>query len=408
MTKRSLRTLVLAMAASIVPSLSAADVVLDWNDIALARTAEARQMPGDAARIMAMVHVAMFDAINAIERRYTPYAFKGRAPAGASADAAAVAAAHSVLLEAFPEQQPAVQSAYAASLARISDGAAKSSGIALGKQVAAEIVALRSNDGAAAPSTYKPRTTPGVYVPTTLPSASEWPKVKPWFLDTGSQFRPAPPPSLASAEWARDYNEIKAIGAKNSATRTAEQTDVGRFWTITGPASWNPVVRSLATSRPLSLLDNARLFALVNVAASDAIIAVFDAKYAYHLWRPITAIRNGDTDGNDATQPDIGWLPLIDTPMHPEYPCAHCITSAAVCTVLESQFGAGEVPLITMTSAAAPGVTRRWTRIRDYVKEVNNARVWSGVHYRNSTQVGEAMGTDIGALALKRLFVPVR
>ena len=267
---------------------------------------------------------------------------------------------------------------------------------------------MRTADGTGAPNTYRPRTAPGVYVMTMLPVSTEWPKVKPWFMSDGAQFRPGPPPALASAEWARDYNEIKSVGARQSAARSAEQTEAARFWTIIGPPSWNPVVRSLAASHRLSLIENARLFALVNMAAADAFVAVFDAKYAYELWRPITAIRNGDIDGNDATSLEAGWFPLVDTPLHPEYPCAHCITAGAIGEVLEAQFGKGQVPAIEMTSPTAPGVTHRWTRIGDYVEEVDNARIWGGIHYRNSTQVGEAMGRSIGALAVKVALTPMK
>ncbi|HST07749.1 MAG TPA: hypothetical protein VLJ83_06225 [Gemmatimonadaceae bacterium] len=396
----------LCAAALLIPSLCSADAVLDWNEVALARVVAARQGPPDGARTLAMMHLAMFEAINAIEHRYAPYSFKGRAPAGASADAAAAAAASSVLLKLFPDQAQVVQAAYSASLAAIPDGNAKSAGIALGNEVAAQCAAMRDKDGTGSAAPWRPVTAAGVYVATMLPAATEWPKVKPWFMKDGAQFRPGPPPALASAEWARDYNEIKSVGAKASTTRTAEQTEVARFWTIVGPPSWNPVVRSLASSKHLDLVDNARLFALVNMAATDAFVAVFDAKYAYNLWRPITAIRNGDIDGNDATSPDLGWVPLVDTPMHPEYPCAHCISAGAVAEVLESQFGKGEVPTIAMTSATAPGVTHRWTRIADYVTEVDNARVWGGIHYRNSTQVGEAIGRKIGLVATQEFMKP--
>jgi hypothetical protein len=239
-----------------------------------------------------------------------------------------------------------------------------------------------------------------VYVPTVLPLSPEWATVKPWVMEGSAEFRPGRPPDLKGAEWARDYNEIQCIGAKQSSRRTQEQTDVARFWAIAGPSTWSPLVVSLVESGQLSLVERARVFALVNIAATDAFIAVFDAKYAYNFWRPITAIRNGDTDDNDATVRDAGWLPLIETPLHPEYPCAHCITSAAVAAVLEAQFGAGAVPPITMTSPTAPGVTRRWGRISEYVTEVSNARVWGGVHYRNSALVGRDMGRAIGTLTV--------
>jgi hypothetical protein len=390
-----------------LPSVCAADAVLDWNEVALARVVAARQGPPDGARTLAMVHLAMFEAINAVEPRYTPYEFKGRAPAGASAEAAAAAAASSVLVKLFPDQAQAVEAAYATSVARIPDGPAKTSGIALGQEVGAACLSMREKDGSGAPGLYRPRTAPGVYVVTVQPAATEWPKVKPWFMSGGAQFRPGPPTSLASTEWARDYNEIKSVGARQSAARSAEQTEAARFWTVVGPPSWNQVVRSLALSKPLALVDNARLFALVNMAATDSFVAVFDAKYAYSFWRPITAIRNGDIDGNDATSLDPEWLPLIDTPLHPEYPCAHCISAGAIGEVLEAQFGKGEVPPITMTSPTAPGVTHRWTRISDYVQEVDNARIWGGIHYRNSTQVGEAMGRKIGALAVQNFLKPL-
>lgn len=389
----------LSAAMLLFPCVCAADVVLDWNEVALARVVAARQSPPDGARTMAMMHVAMFDAINAIEQRYTPYAFKGRAPLGASAEAAAATAASAVLLKLFPDQAQPVEAAYAASIAGIPEGNAKTSGIALGKEVSAQCLADREKDGTGVPGNYRPRTAAGVYVVTTLPVSAEWPKVKPWFMQDGAQFRAGPPPALASAAWAQDYNEVKNLGARQSATRSAEQTDVARFWTIIGAPSWNPIVRALALSKSLSLVDNARLFAMVNMAATDALIAVFDAKYAHNFWRPITAIRNADIDGNDATTLDAAWLPLVDTPLHPEYPCAHCITAGAIGEVLEAQFGKGDVATITMTSPTAPGVTRRWTRIPEYVQEVNNARVWGGIHYRNSTVVGEAMGRKIGVLA---------
>jgi len=401
MSYASLCRWLFSVAILLSPALALADVVTDWNEITLARVIAARQLPPDGARTMALVHVAMFEAVNAVQQRYAPYAFKGRAAAGTSAEAAAAAAARSALLKLFPDQQDAVEKAYTASLAQIPDGAGKAAGVALGQLVSGECLALRAADGTGAPNTYRPTTAPGVYVSTVLPVSWEWARVKPWFMTNGAQFRPGPPPALTSQQWARDYNEIKDVGARQSATRTPEQTDVARFWAITGAPSWNPLVHSLVASGGLSLLDNARLFALVNMAATDAFIAVFDAKYTYNFWRPLTAIRNGDIDGNDATSPDPGWLPLIDTPLHPEYPCAHCITAGAIGVVLEAQFGTGRVPPITMMSPTAPGVSRRWERIKDYVQEVNNARIWGGIHYRTSTEVGEAMGRKIGEFAVK-------
>ena len=396
----------LALSAIATTPCNAADAVLDWNAVALEQIVAAQPLAPDQARSLAMVHVAMFDAINAIEHRYTGHAFRERAEPGTSADAAAAAAARAVLGALLPDRRAAVETAYSQAVARIAESPGKTAGVALGERAAAACLALRADDGSAVPNTYRPKTTPGAYVPTALPVATQWAGVKPWFMRDGAQFRPGAPPALDSDLWVRDYNEIRQVGARESATRTAAQTEAARFWTITGPAAWNPVVRSLAESRGLDLLDSARLMALVNMAATDAFVAVFDAKYEYAFWRPVTAIRNGDIDDNDATQRDPAWVPLVDTPMHPEYPCAHCITSGAVGRVLEATFGAGEVPAVVMTSPTAPGVTHRWTRIADYVDEVGSARIWGGIHYRNSVEVGTAMGQRIGDLAVGTLLPP--
>ncbi|HKU98790.1 MAG TPA: vanadium-dependent haloperoxidase, partial [Vineibacter sp.] len=207
------------------------------------------------------------------------------------------------------------------------------------------------------------------------------------------------PPALVSPTWTNDVNEIRELGRRDSAKRTAEQTAIGRFWFVTGPQAWNPIVRQLTAARKMDLIDSARLFALVAMAADDAFIAVFDAKYHYNFWRPITAIRNADLTGNKATPRDASWLPLGDTPMHPEYPCAHCITSAAAASVLMSVLG-NEIAEVSMTSPTAPGVTRRWTRLQDYANEVAAARIYAGFHYRFSADVGQDMGRKIGELTV--------
>jgi hypothetical protein len=226
-------------------------------------------------------------------------------------------------------------------------------------------------------------------------------------MERSSQFRPAPPPSLTSSVWASDYNEIKDLGNKKSTVRTVEQTDIARFWTLAGPASWEPIVRRLASAPGRTLLQNARLFALVEFATADAYIAVFEAKYTFQFWRPITAIRNGDICGNDAIARVPDWEPAIDTPLHPEYPCAHCITSAAARAVLESEFGVGPIPVFTMTSPTAPGVTRKWTSVKDWAEEISAARIYGGIHYRNSTVVGQAMGKKIGEFAVQNYLKPI-
>jgi PAP2 superfamily len=398
---------VLFAVAILFPPVSAADVVTEWNQKAGASVLEAKILPFAGTRVMAIVHTAMFDAINSIEPRYTPYKFKVSASAGSSPEAAGVAAAHATLVILFPEQKSALDAAYAASLAQIPDGTGKAAGIGVGEEVAAKVLAWRASDGANAPNTYRPVTTPGTYITTTLPVGTQWIAMTPWVMERPSQFHPAPPPALSSAEWTADYNEVKELGGKKSARRTSEQTEMARFWTITGPQSFDPVVRQLAGNPGRSLSQNARLFALVEIAVADSYIAVFEAKYTYNFWRPITAIRNGDIDGNEATARDPGWEPLIDTPLHPEYPCAHCINSGAARAVLESEFGTGPNPL-TMTSQTAPGVVHKWASIADYAEEVSLARICGGLHYRNSTVVGKAMGKKIGELAVQNYLRPVQ
>jgi hypothetical protein len=397
----ALLVLCLGLAASPVQ----ADVVTDWNTVAMEAVVAGRESQPTQARSITMVHVAMFEAINAVERRYKPYVAGIEPAPAASREAAASTAAYVILTKLYPGGTATFDKAFAAALAQIPDGEAKESGVTLGERVAHALYGTRSAEMASAPIIYRPRTTPGVYVPTTLPVATDAPKFKPWLVSEPAQFRPAPPIALDSQEWASNYNEIREMGGSHSSKRTAEQTNVGRFWIITGPPAWNPVIRTLAATKKLTLIENARLFALAHMAGADAYIAVFDAKYAYDFWRPITAIRNGDIDTNAATEIDPTWMPLIDTPMHPEYPCAHCITATAVATVLEAEFGSGPIGPVTMTSPTAPGVTRTWQRIQDYVTDVSNARIWAGVHYRFSTEIGEAMGRKIGQLAVGNYMV---
>src|SRR5262245_58100729 len=385
--KRVLGLLVIVLLA--VPGVAAADAVIEWNEITLATATAGKHGAADASRTTALVHAAIFDAVNAVEARYTPYKVTVKTPAGASAEAAAVAAAHAALVRLYPDQKATLDQALAKSLGRIGDGTAKTDGVAVGEKVGAEIVTLRAKDGATAPNTYRPVTTPGVYVMTVLPVASQWGNVTPWVLERGSQFRPGPPPASTSSEWARDYKEVMELGGTRSTVRTPEQTEIARFWTVVGPASWDPILRSAAGAPGRTLLQNARLFALAEMATADAYIAVFDAKYTYNLWRPITAIRNGDMHGPGVALIRVAdWEPLVSTPLHPEYPCAHCITSAALAVVLENEFSA-RFPEVTMTSPTAPGVVRRWTSPKALTDEISMARIYGGIHYRTSMVVGQ-------------------
>jgi hypothetical protein len=300
-----------------------------------------------------------------------------------------------------------MKAALADYLAAIPDGTAKSDGVSLGEAVAARILQARTDDGSNAPDDYRPHTTPGVYVPTAITRAAMWGKIKPFAMDNPSQFRPGPPPALDSAAWATDFNEIKDYGRLNSRKRTAEQTETARFWLVAGPVSYHPFVRQLTSARQMSVSDSARFMTLVAIGMNDALIAVFDAKYHYDFWRPVTAIRNGDIDANPDTERDATWLPLADTPMHPEYPCAHCIVSGAVAGVVRAVLGGDEIPEIATQSPTAPGVTHRWTSMTAFAEEVANARVWAGFHFRSSTRVGTDMGRRIGEHAVSSVMRPV-
>jgi len=377
-----------------------ADVVTDANAKA-ADIASRHPATPISVRMMAIVQVSVFEAVNAITGRYPAYRAKMTPAPSASVDAAVASATRYALSRVMPAQQAAIDADYQAQLAVIPDGPAKAAGLVVGEQAADAIVAACADDGMVAPDIYRPVTTVGAYVPTTGPAVPHWGKRRPWVMTRGDQFRPGPPPSLTSAAWARDYNEIKALGSRNSTQRTPEQTAVAKFWEATAPAVYWPVARSVAAAPGRDLTDNARLLAVAAMAMDDGLIAVFDAKYTYNLWRPVTAIRNGDLDGNDATDRDPGWTPFIDTPMHPEYPCAHCIVSASLGAVLEAEIGSGATPTLRSASSTAGGAVRTWSSVRDFVQEVALARILDGVHYRNSTEVGSAMGTKIGELAVK-------
>jgi hypothetical protein len=397
---------VLVTFALIAPAPPAvADVITDWNEKAVAFITP-QMTPPAAQRAVTMVQIAMFDAVNSIERRYRAYLLQLPAAPTASKEAAAAAAAGAVLSGLRLQKDAELKRALAAYLAMIPDSDEKSEGIKLGETVAAKVLEVRAKDGADAADPYRPKTKPGVYVPTPITVGSTWPNLKPFALASPSQFRPQPPIALNGEQWAADYNEIKDLGAKASAKRSAQQTEDARFWLITGPQSTDPIARQLVTAKKMSLIDSARFMALVSVALADAYIAVMDAKYHYDFWRPITAIRNGDMDDNTATERDATWQPIDNTPMHPEYPCAHCIGSSALAAAAEAIFGTAEIPQVAMTSTTAPGVTHRWSNLRAYADEVAYARIWAGFHYRFSTRVGQDMGHKIGRHVVDNVMQP--
>jgi hypothetical protein len=370
-----------------------ADVITDWD----AQTSSVASPAALGEREAAIVDLAMFDAVNSVLRKYHGYVTREDGFEHASAEAAAATAAATVLANLHREKAAAFAAAQAEYLKGLAgDPAALALGRQLGERVGLKVFESRAHDGATGPDPYRPLTQPGIYIPTATMTCPTWPKLKPFVLERPDQFRPGPPVSLSSKEWAADYNEVKVYGARDSTRRTAKETETARFWLMTGPQAYHPIAWQIISARHLRLLDSARLMAMYSTALTDAYIAVFDAKYRYNFWRPVTAIRNGDLAGNPDTQIDATWQPLDATPMHPEYPCAHCILSAAASAVIESTGGLGELREISLTSASLPGITHRWTSLESFMDEVANARIWAGFHYRSSAQVGATMGREVG------------
>jgi hypothetical protein len=407
----NIRGVLVAVVLTIAAPSAFANVITDWDEKAVVAVTSMAALSGTspyaAIRQLAMVHAAMFDAVNAIERRYQPYLVQLPADPATSKDAAAAAAAATVLATIDDKTAAEMKRALAAYLASIPEGAPKSDGINLGESVAARLLEARAHDGSTAPDAYRPRTSPGVYVPTAITLSSMWPDMMPFALSTGSQFRPTAPISLDSEQWARDYNEIKEYGGRDSTKRTGEQTETARFW-INPLTGYQPFLRQLVIAKQMDTADSARFMTLAIVGLNDAIIAVLDAKYHYNFWRPITAIRNGDIDGNPATDRDATWQPIGPTPMHPEYPCSHCIQSGVVAGVVKAVLGTGEIPEIALTNPAIPGVVHRFTNVAEMADEVANARIWAGFHYRFSTRVGTQMGLEIGDYVVKSIMQPVK
>jgi hypothetical protein len=387
---------------------AAADSVTDCNTFACDLFGPANFDTPTSNRALAIMHTAVYEAVNAITHRYPPGYFRIEAEPAASVDAAVFAATRATLVKLIPAKAADIEASYKKNLSTIPDGQPKSDGVAVGEKAAAAVLSARSEDGFAVAETYRPYTQPGVYVPTALPALPQWAGRKPWLMSGPSQFRPSPPPDLKSERWARDYNETKSLGRRDGSARTKEETDAARFWEATLPGIYHGIVRSVALMPGRDVTRNARLMMAVSQAVDDAMIAVFDAKYQYNFWRPVTAIRNGDIDGNDATERDPSWTPFIDTPMHPEYPCAHCIVAATIGTVLKGEIGDGAVPIFETVSSTSGGASRTWKKLDDFIQEVANARIYDGVHFRNSTEVGTAMGRKIGELAVAKYIAPFR
>ena len=386
----------LALLASPPASAGVVNGVLSqWN-------LQAKECKDGQIDLGAMVNVGMFEAVNRIAGKYTPY-LPGPAVRGTgSMEAAAASAAHDLLVALCPDQVEGFAGALKSSLAEVKDAKARDAGAKVGKAAAAALLAARADSGANVPDPLFDAPVVGVYVPTIERVGVNIARIRPWVMTRADEVRAAPPPALDSDIWARDFNEIKRLGGKKSEERTADQADIGKFW---GGRSVRIVLPQLVGRPGRSLVDDARFLALADMAWADSYVSMMDGKYAYNLWRPITAIRNAAADGNPATDPDGKWEPLLgNTPPHPEYPCGHCLSAGAVGAVIAAEFGA-PAPSIVLVEEDA--LLRRYDTPREYIDEVSESRLLGGVHYRFSVDAGRDAGIAIGKLAVERYFKPV-
>jgi PAP2 superfamily len=404
------RALMLTVVASLAatPALRAG-AVSDWSLIAQnSIVVVGKKFPGEAAVYMGIVHAAIYDAAVGVSGGYRPYRVSCGVPRGASLDAAVATAAHRVLVELFPEQVGDLDTAYATSLTGIPEGQPKIDGIAAGEKVGSGFLDLPAIDGLEATVPYvQPAAGPGVYEPTasTPLLGTKLPRVVPLALGTASQFRPDGPSPLGSDRYAADLKEVKKLGRIDSTARTEEQTRTALFWTDHDIPQWNRNLLRLASQRGLDSVRTARMLAMAHVAAGDAMIACFDAKYHYLSWRPLHAIQRADSDGNPRTHADSTWQPLRTTPNHPEYPSAHACHTTAITVALERFFGTRAVSF--SLDSLATGETRYYDSLKDVVQEVNNARVYAGFHFRSSDEEGSALGRRVGRFVVRNFFQPL-
>jgi hypothetical protein len=390
-------------------TIARADVVTDWNAVML--TTIGSQNPFAQARAAAMMQIAVFEAVNAITKRYTPYLGTIDAPRGASPEAAAVAAAYRVLATLFPSNLAALDSARAASLGSIADGSARTDGIAVGEAAAAAILAARASDGSTPPAFYvPPALSAGEWQLTPSCTAGggaffHWSHVTPFVITSADQFRSDPPPALNRHKYARDFNEVNAVGGMGSTERPDDRAAVARFYAaVSASVVWNQAASQILTARNASLSRSARAFALLNLAIFDASIATFDTKYHYNFWRPETAIPAADLDNNPRTDP-VSFVPFITTPCFPSYPSAHAALSNAGRAILDSLFGRRRHP-VTLSSAAL-GLTLHYTRLREITDDIDDARVYGGIHFRFDQEAGGEQGREVGQYIHRHALRPV-
>ena len=380
------------------------DVILRWNETVLQAIKADRTPPPLAVRNLAMVHAAMYDAVNAIDRSGRPYLTDASPPAGASAETAAAVAGHRLLTALYPKQTRRFDAALDDTLADVAPAPGRTDGMVLGKFVAEEMLEWRRKDGTERQVSYAPAPGPGVWQPTPpefrpalLP---QWPRVTCFAMRSGDQFRPRPAPVLDSALYAASFHEVRALGAVNSATRTADQTEVAHFWadgdgTVTPPGHWNRIAQSVAAARGNTPAQNARLFALLNLALADAGIVAWDCKYHYQVWRPIQAIRVSDP----------GWTPLLPTPPFPSFTSGHSTFSGAAAAALEAFFGTDEVPFAS-ASEGLPGVTRTFTSFSSAAAEAGRSRIYGGIHWEFDNAEGLASGRALAKYVSRNYLVP--
>ncbi|HKQ39598.1 MAG TPA: phosphatase PAP2 family protein [Verrucomicrobiae bacterium] len=392
-----------------------ADVITDWNTVMLNAIRNESTAPPLASRNLAIMHAAIHDAVNAITPAHKQYLVRVSAPGDSSAEAAAVGAAYKCLTELFPSQNATFDDALDQFLVNNPPSQNRDDGLMVGEMTALLILGWRSNDGASTSVPYIPSSEPGAWRRTPPffrpPELPQWPYVVPFAMTSGAQFRPPGPPALDSERYAADVNQVKQLGAVNSTNRTGEQTLIARFWsdfsfTVTPPGHWNQIAQNIVTNRPSNLMDNARLFALLNIAMADAAICVWDAKYVYNLWRPVTAIQQADTDGNPATEADPDWIPLLNTPAFPEYVSGHSAFSAAAAAVLTLFYGADNVGF-TVGSDSVPGLTRTYNSLAACAEEIALSRIYGGIHFYSADVDGLEAGQHIGEYVVDGFLRPI-
>jgi PAP2 superfamily len=400
-----------ALVALAAPGVARADTVSEWNlNATNALMVSAGQPPQLSVPHLAMVQGAVYDAVNAIHGGHDGYLLSPRAGAPFdSKEAAAATGAYRVLVHLLPTQQPVLEAQYAASLAGIPDGSPKTRGIAVGEAAAAAMIAARTDDGRFGSFRFAVGFRPGVWRPV-LPGfvndPNAWLKdVKPFLIRSHSQFRSNGPLALTSRKYAREFTEVKALGSATSTTRTADQTLAARYWAENPPATWSRIFRTLAAQEGLTLVENARLFAMLYLTAADTLISVWDDKAYWSFWRPITAIQEADTDGNRQTEPDAAWLPLIATPPYPEHPSGHTGLSGSIVKTLQQFFRTDKVAWSDTNNA---GLTRSFTRFSRAIDEIIDARVWSGIHFRTADEQGARIGRQVANWRNTHYFRPVR